>query len=205
MEELDEALDRAFVRLSHRSSTYLSSAPEGETLEEQAPLVGKSTLMCEVNKKIGLAASFNASVLIEGETGTGKGGGCPLNSPFKFTKKVKVQRHRLSQLILELCLIPFGAVIYLAMKEAAFTGATSNRPGAFELAEGGTLFLDEVSNMTPATSRVTPQCTPRKRIPTRRRDSDTERGCTGHQCYQSKIRGNDGGRGISKGFVLPPL
>ena len=147
MAELHEAFDRAFVRLSHRSNTF--STPEEETLEEQSPLVGKSALMREVNKKIGLAASFNASVLIEGETGTGKG-------------VVARLIHRLIHEEDEETEVPFisfdcGAVLdplrgsdLFGHERGAFTGATSSRPGAFELADGGTLFLDEVSNMTPA-------------------------------------------------------
>lgn len=147
MAELGEALDRAFVRLSHRRNTF--SVPESETLEEQAPLVGKSALMREVNKKIGLAASFNASVLIEGETGTGKG-------------VVARLIHRLIHEESERAETPFisfdcGAVVdtlrgsdLFGHEKGAFTDAKSERPGAFELADGGTLFLDEVSNMTPA-------------------------------------------------------
>lgn len=148
MEELHEALDRAFVRLSNRSNTF--SAPEGETLQEQPSLVGKSTLMRELNRKIGLAASFNASVLIEGETGTGKG----------------VVARLIHRLIHEeddedaeapFISIDCGAVLdtlrgsdLFGHEKGAFTDAISDRPGAFEQADGGTLFLDEVSNMTPA-------------------------------------------------------
>ena len=148
VEELHEALDRAFVRLSNRSNTF--STVEGETLEEQPSLVGKSTLMRELNRKIGLAASFNASVLIEGETGTGKG----------------VVARLIHRLIHEddnedaeapFISIDCGAVLdtlrgsdLFGHEKGAFTDAISDRPGAFEQADGGTLFLDEVSNMTPA-------------------------------------------------------
>ena len=66
MEEHHEALDRAFVRLSNRSNTF--SAPEGATLEEQSSLVGKSTLMRELNRKIGLAASGRISHVQNGGT-----------------------------------------------------------------------------------------------------------------------------------------
>ena len=147
MEELYEALDRAFVRLSNRSNTF--TTPEGETLEEQSSLVGKSTLMRELNRKIGLAASFNASVLIEGETGTGKG-------------VVARLIHRLIHEESEDAEAPFisidcGAVLdtlrgsdLFGHEKGAFTGAISDRPGAFEQADGGTLFLDEIGNMTPA-------------------------------------------------------
>ena len=147
MEELHEALNRAFVRLSNRSNTF--SAPEGETLEEQPSLVGNSTLMRELNRKIGLAASFNASVLIEGETGTGKGVVARLIHRLIHEEDEDAEAPFIS--------IDCGAVLdtlrgsdLFGHEKGAFTDAISDRPGAFEQADGGTLFLDEVSNMTPA-------------------------------------------------------
>ena len=150
MEELHEALDRAFVQLSNRSNTF--SIPEGETLEEQAPLVGKSAPMRAINKKIGLAASFNASVLLEGETGTGKAVVARLIH--RLTHEDEEENEHV-----DAPFVPFdcGAVLdplrgsdLFGHDKGAFTGATSNRPGAFEQADGGTLFLDEIGNMTPA-------------------------------------------------------
>ena len=150
MEELREELDRAFVLLSNRDNTF--SMPEGATSEEQSPLVGKSAPMRAINKKIGLAASFKVSVLLEGETGTGKGVVARLihrltHEDEEGNESVKVP------------FIPIdcGAVIdtlrgsdLFGHEKGAFTDATSNRLGAFEQADGGTLFLDEIGNMTPA-------------------------------------------------------
>ena len=150
MEELHEALDRAFVQLSNRINTF--STPEEETLEEQSPLVGKSISMRALNRKIGLAASFNASVLLEGETGTGKGVVARLIH--RLTHEDEEENERV-----EVPFIPIdcGAVIdplrgsdLFGHERGAFTGAISNRLGAFEQADGGTLFLDEIGNMTPA-------------------------------------------------------
>ena len=150
MEELHEVLDRAFVQLSNRSNTF--STPDEATLAEQAPLVGKSAPMRAINKKIGLAASFNVSVLLEGETGTGKGVVARLIH--RLTHEDAEENEHVEAPFIP---IDCGAVIdplrgsdLFGHERGAFTGATSNRPGAFELADGGTLFLDEIGNMTPA-------------------------------------------------------
>lgn len=142
-EELCEALDRAFDRLSNRSNA--SGNCKKKEIEEQSPLVGKSKLMVQVNKQIGRAVSFKASVLLTGETGTGKGVVARLihtlsdrkNAPF-----IALDCGAIPEALFEDAL--FGHV------KGAYTDAKDERSGAFERADGGTLFLDEVSNMTPA-------------------------------------------------------
>ena len=143
MEELCEALERAFDRLSIRSST--SWMPDGEEVEEQAPLVGKSKLMLKLNKQIGRAVSFKASVLLTGETGTGKG---------VVARLIHDESERAKEPYIP---IDCGAVPESLFEDAlfghekgAFTDAKDKRIGAFEQAHGGTLFLDEVGNMTLA-------------------------------------------------------
>lgn len=143
MEELCDALERAFDRLSIRSNT--SWMPDGEEVEEQAPLVGKSKLMLKLNKQIGRAVSFKASVLLTGETGTGKG---------VVARLIHEEGERAKEPYIP---IDCGAAPESLFEDAlfghekgAFTDAKDKRIGAFEQAHGGTLFLDEVSNMTPA-------------------------------------------------------
>lgn len=143
MEELCDALERAFDRLSIRSNT--SWMPDGEEVEEQAPLVGKSKLMLKLNKQIGRAVSFKASVLLTGETGTGKG---------VVARLIHDESERAKERYIS---IDCGAVPESLFEDAlfghekgAFTDAKDNRIGAFEQAHGGTLFLDEVGNMTLA-------------------------------------------------------
>ena len=142
MEELCDALDRAFDRLSIRSD--ISDISDGE-VEKQSPLVGKSKLMIKLNKQIGRAVSFKASVLLTGETGTGKGVVARLihtvsdrkNSPF-----IPIDCGAMPETLFEDAL--FGH------EKGAYTDAKYERSGAFERADSGTLFLDEVSNMTPS-------------------------------------------------------
>ena len=143
MENIRRAVDRAFGRIDSRSNTFLF--PEGEMPEEQYALVGDSEAMFELNREIGCAASFNISVLLEGETGTGKG---------LVARLIHQESKRADAPFIS---IDCGAVPHelreselLGHERGAFTGAESEQPGAFERADGGTLFLDEVSNMSPA-------------------------------------------------------
>ena len=109
-------------------------------------LVGKSEQMREIYKLIGVMASNTITVLIEGDTGTGKelvARAIHASSSRKDGPFVSVNCGALPDELLESELFGYEA--------GAFTGAKAKgKPGRFELAAGGTLFLDEVSNMSPA-------------------------------------------------------
>jgi len=105
-------------------------------------LVGESALMLELARTIRLVAPHTATVLIEGETGTGK-------------EVVAHAVHRLSPRSSKPFVVLNCAAIPEALLEAelfghtrgAFTGAVQSRTGRIEAAHGGTLFLDEIGEM----------------------------------------------------------
>ena len=120
-----------------------------EKLTDQTPklqLVGKSLQMQEIYKMIGIMASNNEIVLIEGENGTGKelvARAIHHNSLRQDDRFVAINCGAIPDPLLESEL--FGYV------PGAFTGASAQgKPGKFELADGGTIFLDEISNMSSA-------------------------------------------------------
>jgi len=113
---------------------------------EPAPgrLVGISPEMQVVYNRIRLAAKSNVTVMISGETGTGKelvAEALHGLSSRKDGPLIKVNCSALSENLLESEL--FGHV------KGAFTGAMKDKPGRIEMAEGGTLFLDEIGDISP--------------------------------------------------------
>ncbi len=106
------------------------------------PLVGRSTIMRALFARLHRVAAGDATVLILGETGTGKelvARAIHTASPRRERPFIVVDCGALSESLLEAEL--FGH------SRGAFTGATSARVGAIEAAEGGTVFLDEVGEM----------------------------------------------------------
>jgi two-component system, NtrC family, response regulator len=105
-------------------------------------LIGFSPGMREVQKKIGVAASGDVTVLITGETGAGKevvARAIHRHSDREKRPFVAVNCAAIPSTLLESEL--FGHV------KGAFTGAFQPRPGKFREADGGTLFLDEIGDM----------------------------------------------------------
>src|SRR6476619_1560614 len=107
-------------------------------------IVGDSQAMRDVYRRTRLVAPTRASVLIVGETGTGKeliARAVHKLSPRADGPYVRVNCGALAEGVLESEL--FGHV------KGAFTGAIDNKTGRFEAAHGGTIFLDEISSTTP--------------------------------------------------------
>jgi two-component system response regulator HydG len=109
-------------------------------------IIGTSPAMQELVDRLRRIAPTDATVLIQGETGTGKelvAQAIHQNSPRKSRPFVGLNCAALSEHILESEL--FGHI------RGAFTDASADRVGKFEYAHGGTLFLDEVGDMPLAT------------------------------------------------------
>jgi len=107
-------------------------------------LVGQSRLLTETLEKVRLVAATDSSVLLLGETGTGKelfARAVHSNSPRKDRPLIKVNCAALPSGLVESEL--FGH------EKGAFTGAGERHIGRFELAHGGTIFLDEIGEMPP--------------------------------------------------------
>jgi two-component system, NtrC family, response regulator AtoC len=111
-------------------------------------LIGNSPGMQEVYKTIGRVARSDATVLITGETGTGKELIATIlheTSNYSRGSLVKVNCAALPETLLESEL--FGH------EKGAFTGAMNQRKGRFELANKGSIFLDEIGEMTLSTQK----------------------------------------------------
>jgi formate hydrogenlyase transcriptional activator len=106
-------------------------------------IVGKSAVFCAVLDTVGVVAPTDTTVLIHGETGTGKeliASAVHTQGLRRLRPLIKVNCAAISPALVESEL--FGHV------KGAFTGAVDRREGRFELADGGTLFLDEVSALS---------------------------------------------------------
>jgi DNA-binding NtrC family response regulator len=108
-------------------------------------IVGRSAAIQKVIKTLELVAESKSTVLITGETGTGKemvARAIHSRSAQRHMPLIKVNCAAIPESLLESEL--FGHV------RGAFTGATATKRGKFALADGGTIFLDEIGTMSPA-------------------------------------------------------
>lgn len=112
-------------------------------LDDVEDLIGASESMEALFKEVASVAKSNSSVIITGESGTGKeliARAIHSNSSRKFFPLISVHCGALTESLLESEL--FGH------EKGAFTGATFNRKGRFEMADGGTIFLDEIATIS---------------------------------------------------------
>ena len=139
--KIEKALE---VRRLKHELEYLRDAQQD--IYEFDKIVGSSAALQKVLDIVKKVAKSNTTVLIRGETGTGKeliAGAIHHNSLRAARNFVKVNCAALQENLLESEL--FGH------EKGAFTGADKQRIGRFEQADGGTLFLDEIGDMSPST------------------------------------------------------
>jgi two-component system response regulator AtoC len=130
-------LDRAYREIDGLRARLLSAA-------NQPTLIGQSAAMARLLGQMRQVANLDTTVLLEGESGTGKDVAAHLihalsaraDQPF-----LEVNCGGLPESLLENLL--FGH------EKGAFTGAAQTSPGYFEKTHGGTLFLDEIADMSP--------------------------------------------------------
>ncbi len=116
---------------------------EPSTRQEFGPLLGRARRMRQIFSLLEKISPTNATVLVEGETGTGKdlvARAIHQNSPRKNKPFVVFDCSAVAQNLIESEL--FGHV------KGSFTGAVGTRKGAFEEASGGTIFLDEIGELS---------------------------------------------------------
>ncbi len=134
------------LQLSDVQQEVEQQRPDLSFFETYYPKLSRSPEIQKIYGLIDKVARSNATVLIQGETGTGKeliAGAIQAQSLRSREPYVTVNCAALPEQLLESML--FGH------ERGAFTGAVSSHAGKFEQADGGTLFLDEIGDMHPST------------------------------------------------------
>ena len=142
LDQLKVVIERALESQElSRELTLLRSEVMGKYQKDN--IIGKSPQMQDIYKLIGTLATNDVTVLIEGNTGVGKelvAKAIHYNSPRKDKPFITVNCAALAENLLESEL--FGH------EKGAFTGATDQKQGKFEVVQDGTLFLDEIGDVS---------------------------------------------------------
>jgi DNA-binding NtrC family response regulator len=134
-------LAREHQRVRRRTRAFEAASE----LPPDRPIIAESGAMKQVRAMADQVARTDATVLIQGETGTGK-------ELIAHAIHARSRRAAQSLIAVNCAAIPEGLVEseLFGYEKGAFTGGGERKPGRFELADGGTLFLDEVSELAPA-------------------------------------------------------
>ncbi len=141
-EDLVASIHRNISSISHQPETRPKKAVS--FLYHSQPMLGESKSMRQAKAYLAKLAATDSTVLITGETGTGKELAAELihrNS----------QRHKEPFVCVNCAALPESLVEseLFGYERGAFTGAVAAKPGKFEMANNGTVFLDEVGDMNP--------------------------------------------------------
>ena len=144
VDEIKLAIKRALETISLTKQNF-ALRRDAATHNSLDNIIGSSAAMDQLKQTVRTVASTASTVLIQGESGTGKelvARAVHVCSPRSGEAFVSVNCGAFPETLLESEL--FGYV------KGAFTGASQNKRGLFEVAGGGTIFLDEISEMTLA-------------------------------------------------------
>ncbi|MEM9191663.1 MAG: sigma 54-interacting transcriptional regulator [Myxococcota bacterium] len=138
-----QGVDAAAVQVAQAMELTPREAEEGKTAFYG--IVGASPPMRELARLLDRIKGSNATILITGENGTGKE---------LVAKAVHEQSSRSGKRFVATNCSAFNDNLLeselFGHRRGSFTGAVSDKPGLFEVADGGTFFLDEVGDMSPA-------------------------------------------------------
>jgi two-component system nitrogen regulation response regulator GlnG len=137
-------VDQAIDVIKRAVEESMRQAPETTVIEETPEIIGQAPAMQEVFRAIGRLSRSHATVLINGESGSGKelvARALHRHSPRGDKPFIAINTAAIPKDLLESEL--FGH------ERGAFTGAQAARRGRFEQADTGTLFLDEIGDMPP--------------------------------------------------------
>ncbi len=146
--ELDDLLITVRRTLDHRDLTLRVRAVDETIRDPLDSIIGNTAVMQHIYKTIGRVARADATILVTGETGTGKelvAGALHRNSHRRSGPYVKVPCASLTETLLESELFGHEA--------GSFTSAVKTRKGRFEMADKGTIFLDEIGEMSLNTQK----------------------------------------------------
>ena len=137
--DIDKALEVIKQALSESASSQSESNENSDNIPD---IIGKSPAMQDVFRAIGKLSQSNATVLINGESGSGKelvAQAIHKNSQRNEHAFIAINTAAIPKDLLEAELFGY--------EKGSFTGANQQRKGRFEQANGGTLFLDEIGDM----------------------------------------------------------
>ncbi|MCB9663143.1 MAG: sigma-54-dependent Fis family transcriptional regulator [Alphaproteobacteria bacterium] len=136
---LHKALEKRALQLENRRLREQLDTSEGD-------FIGRSAVMTSLMEEVEQVAPSDATVLVAGPSGTGKG---------RIAKLLHgLSRRREARFVTVNCAAIPEALLeseLFGYEPGAFTGATKRKEGRFDLARGGTLFLDEITEVAPAT------------------------------------------------------
>jgi len=144
LSELEVLVQKAYEKKKLKESN-VNLREELKLKTPYGDVVGKSRKMRDVMRLVGKIAQSNSTVLIEGETGTGK-------ELIAHSIHQQSQRHENPFIVIHCAALPetLQESELFGYEKGAFTGAHKRKKGLVELADRGTLFIDEVGEISPS-------------------------------------------------------